>query len=475
MEVGAWTTVVTCVAILVFCAVCAPVVHSNQYHPMKAEHYYEDVIMQEERGELKNIALLPNPAVMESRRQSLIEHIIKNVFFLCMSPNTPLALQNDILNLYTAVKPKLKVQMSLFDVLCQSVKVNSEEMQSRLTDSCDKFFIDLFAQKEQSLYPGFDTEYSDLVDSSTHADNSIILVDANQYQITKNTYTPKYIKYNFDSNYGLLRANFYNNGNTTIPTYFVLSHPFAIEFEQLGIFNIICDVNNTFNIMNYYNTEKDTSQLALYLAPTIAADAENNKLNYLEMNYALQNVSSIIDTTARYKQIKLFYLDFEKQGVNTSEFHNLTVGLSPKSIGTFAASYSGNATNFVTSTTVNFADKTLSVLVDNTRYDAFLQEVNDTLQASTTSEFHLFVNLHMNVLSVYLMYKKNIYDHHLIIKRTPLVQTDMTTPYVKVFAFDPDMGATTNYVNGHNNTFNIMPFVPNFLRLSQTLGYNFKI
>lgn len=479
MEAGTTTIIVVCIVLIFLCALVSPLVHRQDRKTI--ENFAEGSIpnlfdVNQEETFAATSANLPNPKVLESNRQSLIEHMIRNLYFLCTYPQMQTSLQNDVKNLYDSTRENLKMQMGSFDVLCQNTEVKTPDLESKLKDSCNKYYIDLFAQKESSMYPGFDSNYTDLLSASTHPDNSIYQVDTNLYQITKNTYAPRFIKYTYDTKYGMIRANFYTDQGTTVPTYFILALPFAVEFEQLGIFNVVYDIDTQFNIFSYYNTAEDNTQRAMYLTPVITEDSNKNKLNYLEMNYALQNVASIIDGTPRLKQMRVFYSDLLKQGVHSNEFNTLTVSLNPQSAGSYAISYAGNKTSNVTSTVINFSDKTLSLNIDNTKYDeTFLKEINAALKKPDTTDFNLFIVMSFNVLTVMLMYKQNIYDHHLVYKRTPLVQSDMQTPYMKVFAFDPLMTSPSSYVNGHNNTFQIMQFAPNMLRLSQTLGYNFKI
>ena len=414
MKAGALTTIVTCVILLLLCAIIAPMLQHPNNKTSRVIEKFADSQVQEEAETFAGNAQLPNPAVLESRRQTLIEHMVRNLYFLGTYDGSTAMSKNDVKNLYDGVKDKLRVQLGSFDVLCQNLEVKNLVFEEKLKDSCDKFYIDMFAHREEYLYPGFDTETTDLISSATHRDNSMFSLDANTYQLTKNSYTPQHVQYTYDTNFNLIRANFYTDKGTTIPSYFVLACPFAIEYEQLGIFNVIFDVNSSFNIMNYYNTAEDNTQRALYLSPTVSMDEQKNKLNYLEMNYAPQNVASIIDTTPRFKQMRLFYADLLKQGVQTTDFHNMTIGLTPKSDGSFGANYSGSKTTFVNSVSVNFNKKVLSIMVDNTKYDEFLKEVNAALAKDDTTDFNLFVVLSMNTLHVYLMYKKNIYEHHLI-------------------------------------------------------------
>lgn len=437
------------------------------------EHYVDDV---QESGvvEEETSSSLPDPKVMKSERQSILELIVRNLYFLCTSPNTPATEKNDIDNLFKAVSNNFKMQMSSFDVLCQNVDVNNNEIKQRLQDSCDKYYLDLFAQREQALYPGFDTAFSEILNASTYPDNSIFLLDNNQYQFIKNYYSPRFIKYTYDTNHDLIRASFYNEHGKTIPTYFVLANTFAVEFEQLGIFNVISDVDPKFNIMNYYNSDEDNSQRALYLAPTIGADEQSHKLNYLEMNYSLPNVATMLDSNPRYKQMKVFYVDFVKQGINTTDGHTMTIAISQTSSGSIAMSYNGNKTSFVNTSSISYNNKQLSIVVDTTKYDEFLTEINNTLQAETTKSFDLFVICALNTIQVVLFYKKDSFDHHVIVKRTPLVQAN-GQKHMKVFAFDPDLSNPSNYVHGHNKTFQVLQFIPNVLRLSQSLGYSFRI
>lgn len=378
------------------------------------------------------------------------------------------------MSLYDGVKDQFHMQMSSFDILCQSIQVSNQKMKAKLTDSCNKYFIDLFSQRERSLYPSFDATYTEVMDVAMHKDNSVILVDNNSYQITKNFYSPRYIKYTYDTANALVRANFYNNEGVTRPTYFVLSMPFAIEYEQFGIFNIIHDVNPKFNIMNHYNSDSDNTDRALYLSPTPTKDENNNVMNYLEKNYALAQVATTLDTATQYNQWKVFYADHYKQGVNTKEYHATTIMLTPTSNGSLSMMYSGNQTSFINTTAISFKENQLTLAIDSTSYAAFLEEINSTIQAETTKDFHLYIILSFNVVSVVLMYKKSSHEHHLLMKRTNLLQSDGRTANMKVFAFDKYLEAPTGYVHGHNKTFQIMQNVPNLLRMSQTLGYSFR-
>jgi len=472
MEQTNKSVLVICVILICVCAFLAPLVHRYMHVVNSTEHYIDDV--QDNNVIEEETASLPDPKVMKSARQTILELIVRNLYFLCTHPNTPATEKNDIDNLYKSVSNNFKMLMSSFDVLCQNVNVNNDEIKQRLQDSCDKYYLDLFAQREQALYPGFDTAFSEILNASTYPDNSVFLLDNNQYQFTKNYYSPRFVKYTYDTNHGLIRVSFYNDHGKTIPTYFVLANPFALEFEQLGIFNVISDIDPKFNIMNYYNSDDDNSERAMYLAPTTGNDEHNNKLNYLEMNYSLPNVAAMLDSNPRHKQMKVFYVDFLKQGINTADGHSITIALSQNSAGSIAMSYSGNKTSFVNTSSITFNNKELGIIVDTTKYDDFLSEINKTLQADTTKTFDLFVICALNTIQVVLFYKKDSFDHHVLIKRTNLIQAD-GKKHMKVFTFDPNLENPSSYVHGHNKTFKVLQFIPNMLRLSQSLGYSFRI
>lgn len=485
-NVATWTTVVSCIAVILFCAVLTPALHrlsiasalerfeNNINIPPAASPPQSNNANTIPSNKSMQSASMPDPNVFDSRRNTLIKSMIMNLFFYCSYPNMQATTKNDIASLYDGVKDQFHMQMSSFDILCQSIEVSSPAMKSKLNDACNKYFIDLFSHRERSLYPSFDATYTEVMDAAMHKDNSVFLVDSNSYSITKNFYSPRYVKYTYDTNNSLVRVNFYNNQGISRPTYFILSMPFAIEYEQFGIFNIIYDVNSDFNIMNHYSSDSDNTDRALYLSPTPNKDENNNMLNYLENNYALSQVATTLDTATQYNQMKLFYADHFKQGVNTKEYHALTIMLTPSSKGSLSMTYSGNQTSFVNATAVSFRDRELSITVDATSYSKFLADVNSTLAADSTKDFHLFLTMSFNIITIVLMYKKSSHEHHVLVKRTKLLLTDEKTASMRVFAFDKHLASPTGYVHGHNKTFDVTQKVPSMLRLSQTLGYSFR-
>jgi hypothetical protein len=481
--------ITVCVILLLLCAIFAQYVH------LVKKETYEDPIIKNTTDTntsavaantadpasdntqpvVEDEALIADARVLKSNRQTLLESVVSNLFFYGTYPELDPTLQNDIFKLYDAMNEAFKMYMSSFDVLCQNVEVRNDNIKRRLADSCDKYLLDLFAQKETSLYPGFDTSFSDVMNSATYPDNSLVLLDANYYLLTKNYYSPRAVKYTYDTNFGLIRLAFYNSGKITKPTYFMLAQPFAIEFEQLGIFNIAFDVDMGYNIMSYYNSEDDNIKRSLYLYPTPGKDKLNNKLNYMEDNFALPALAETLDVNPRYKQMKLYYLDFQKQGINTKEYHSMTIGIKPSSSGSLAMSYDGNRTSYVNHSQVSFTNKTLSISIDKTVYDELLGQVNAVMQSENTIDFNLFVTLSLNVMTITLMYKKKSFDHHVIIQRIPLLQSDLRTPYMKVVTFDPNLESASAYIHSNNNTFEIIPYIPNLMQLSQKHGYSFRV
>jgi len=476
MERSTLSLLFVCIFIIAFCAFVAPTMKRIQIEAYEDKQQTTDVTATASQD--KPSGVLPNPQVLESKRQSLIENMIRNLYFLCVYPGMASSLQNDVSNLYKSVLSALKMQLGSFDVLCQDVDIKSPSstaIEAKLKDSCNKFYIDLFSQEEDTMYPGYDTAFTELLTTTTHKDNSRFNLDANIYQITKNLYSPEYVKYTFDTNSGLIRMNFYNDKGVSIPTYLVLALPFAVEYEQLGIFNIVFDVNPAFNIFNSYNSTQDNTQKSVYLSPVPTLDSKKNFLNYLDQNFALQNIANVIDTTPRFRQMRVYYTNLIKPSTQTRRFHNMTVALNKKSAGTLSISYNGDKTSLVNTTIIGFANNKLDITVDTTQYTDLVADINSVLASDSTSDFDLFVTLSFNILTVILMYKRNIYEHHVIFKRTVLLNPNASTPYMKVFAFDPELDSATNYVNGHNGTFKVMTYVPNFLSLSQSLGYNFRI
>jgi hypothetical protein len=435
-------------------------------HRLDNEHYSDPQVSAE-----SDPVTLPSPKVMLSNRASLVELMIKNQYFLALFPNSRQTDVTDITNLYKGIADTLKFQMSSYDIICQNIDVNNVDIKKQLQDTCNKYYIDLFSQFETALYPGFDGTFGTVLNSSTHYDNSIYLLDNNQYMLKKNVFTPPHIKYTFDTTNALIRAYFYNNFGTTIPTYLILARPFAIEYEQLGIFNIVYDVESKDNIMNYYNTE-DPQPGTLFIVPSPLTDSKSNRINYIEPNLSLSSISNTLDTSPQYKQMKIFYSSFEKAGLITDDFHALNISLTKSSNGSFGANYSGNKTNFVNNVVLAFQNKSVSLNVDAVDYVSLFAEVNAVIAHSSTTQFDLNVSLAMNVITVVLMYKKNQVNHHLIVKRTTLLDSNNSV-YMRVFAFNPDMASSTAYTHSNNKSFKISQSIPDYCKLSQTLGYKF--
>lgn len=485
LNTGNWTLVITCVALILFTTIAAPYLNSLNDAP---EHFNEEGSQQTDgtaneppqTGGTANepppqqTAVLPNPEIVNSNRQSIIELVIRNLYFMSVYPTMSVVHRSDIDNMYNSVKQFIKMDLSSFDVLCQNVTITNPALKVKLKENCQNFYINQFAQNVDIMYPSFDSTYIEATNTKLLKDNSVFRIDSNAYQISKFYYSPRFVRYVFDTIHSLIRIIFNTDRGISLPTYFLLSMPFAIEFDQLGIFNIVNDVNPQFNIMNNYDSDGDVVNKNLFLTPVPSTDSNGNKHNYLQSNN-LNNITEILNSSTQYNQMKCFYTEYLRGYPNINSYNNtITVLLKNNSNGTFTTSYGENITSHVGTASIQFENRELSIRIDSVNYSPILTSINRVLSSPSMVNYHIYITMAFNVLKVVFMYKKNSFEHHVIIRRTNLLQNDMITPSIKTFKFARDFTSTINYVNANNNTFEIMNHIPNFLYLSQAHGYSFK-